>query len=162
MSALPDGEAEVRRAFRELLRRERGLRARKSEVGWARYRVLSALEDAGEDLPAGRLAAAAELRPASMTQALDHLEQEGLVTRERSAEDRRVVVVSLSEAGRAWTRAKRAIFDPAWRDALDGLSDDELAAGAEVLRRLTGLMDVLVSAGSVQDGPSGHLMRTAR
>lgn len=159
MTGLPPREEEVRQALRTLLHAERGLRARKSEVGWARYRVLSALEETGEDLPAGQLAAAADLTPASLTQALDHLEQEGLVVRERSTSDRRVVIVALTEQGRAWTHHKRAVFDPAWRSALEGLTPDELRAGAEVLHRLTGLMDVLGTAGSVENGPKG-LMRS--
>jgi len=44
-------------------------------------------------LPTGQLAAKAGLRTATMTSILDRLEKAGFVRRDRSAEDRRVVIV---------------------------------------------------------------------
>ncbi len=58
---------------------------------------------------AGQLAKAADLTPASVTAMLDGLEQRGMVQRRRSEQDRRVVFVSLTPAGRG---AGRAEADP--------------------------------------------------
>lgn len=132
-------------AFRELLAAERRLRGRDSHrdpgvLSMAHFRALGVLAEQGP-LPAGRIAAAAQLTPASVTQMLDHLEQEGLVLRERSAEDRRVVVVTLTAEGEARFAAKRTHFRARWEAMFADLTSAEQAAGAEVLRRLTGLLD---------------------
>lgn len=132
-------------AFRELLAAERRLRGRDSQRGagvlsMAHFRALGVLEEQGS-LPAGRIAAAAQVTPASITQMLDHLEQEGLVARERSAEDRRVVVVSLTAEGHARYAAKREVFRSRWEAMFGDLDAAEQAAGIHVLHRLTEMLD---------------------
>jgi MarR family transcriptional regulator, organic hydroperoxide resistance regulator len=136
----------VSQALREVLAAERRLRGRDQQrregLSFAQVRALFVLS--GEDeMPAGKLAAAAELSPASVTQMLDHLEPAGIVERRRSAEDRRVVVVSLTAQGRKLLEAKRAVLQQRWREALAGFSDDELAAAAAILGHVRGLFEGL-------------------
>lgn len=132
-------------AFRGLLAAERRLRGRDSvrqagSLSMAHFRALAVLDEEGA-LPAGRIAAAAHVTPASVTQMLDHLEQEGLVRRERSAEDRRVVVVSLTDEGAARYAAKRETFRRRWEGLFGDLTPAEQDAGIRVLLRLTALLD---------------------
>lgn len=132
-------------AFRELLAAERRLRGRDSGRGpgvlsMAHFRALGVLAEQGP-LPAGHIATAANITPASVTQMLDHLEAEGLVRRERSAEDRRVVVVSLTAEGETRYESKRAAFKDRWEAMFGDLSPAEQAAGVHVLQRLTGMLD---------------------
>ena len=47
-----------------------------------------------------RLGSLLQVHPTSVTSAVDRLERQGFVARERSAEDRRVVLASLTDAGR--------------------------------------------------------------
>ena len=85
---------------------------------------------------AGELATAAGLSPASVSQMLDHLAAEGMVERDRSATDRRVVVTKLMRRGRRRIAARRALWGERWRQALDGVDPEELAVASGVLERI--------------------------
>jgi MarR family transcriptional regulator for hemolysin len=111
----------------------------------------AALSDAGGSLPAwlillslksGRwgtqreLAEAIGIRGATLTHHLDGLERDGLVSRRRDPENRRVQVVELTAAGdRLFQRLRRAAvdFDARLRE---GLGDRDLDRLRELLGRL--------------------------
>lgn len=134
---------EVRRALRELLHTERRLRGREPDPGklsWPHFRVVHALVELGGSAPAGKLAAAAEMTPASLTQAVDVLSGVGLVERQRSDEDRRRVDVVLTDAGREKHETVKAKIQPLWEEAFADYSPKQLVAATDVLERLTGLL----------------------
>jgi DNA-binding MarR family transcriptional regulator len=137
---------ELRRAFGDLLGAERRLRSRDPQrpgaLSYAQVRALIMLDDA-EQVTAGQLAKAADLTPASVTAMLDHLEQKGMVERGRDAADRRVVVVSLTPAGRALLAEKRARWRGCWEQAMQGFSDQELSGAAAVMRQMARMFDEL-------------------
>ena len=97
-------------------------------------RALVAIMDAargGESLTAGRLGAAVDLSSASVTALLDRLEKVGHIRRTRDADDRRRVVLEMSDSAMA---AGAEHFGGLQRDltaAMEGYSDDEL----DVVRR---------------------------
>ena len=97
--------------------------------------LLGELLDRGP-LPAGELAGAAGLSPASVSQMLDHLAADGQVERVRSAADRRVVVTKLTRRGRRRIEARRKLWAARWEEALAGIDDGELKVAAEVLERI--------------------------
>lgn len=137
----------VRLAFVELMGAERRLRARdrkcaKGELTQSHIRALFMIDKSGE-ATAGDLAKAAELSPASVTAMLDHLERDGVVSRRRSEQDRRVVVVTLTDSGRALLNEKRAGFRRRSAAALADVSDRDLAAAADVMHRMASLLDEL-------------------
>jgi DNA-binding MarR family transcriptional regulator len=68
-----------------------------------------------------------------ITRLLDRLEQKGLVRRERSADDRRVVLCWITPAGRDLVAAVEADVDRIDNAALDGFDPDELDALLEML-----------------------------
>jgi DNA-binding MarR family transcriptional regulator len=141
---------ELGMAFRRVFRSFNRLRGRDTHLGagelsHAQFELLSELFDRGE-LPAGELAAAARLTPATVTQMLDHLAEQGHVERVRSETDRRVVVSRLTSQGRTAIEAKRAAWKSRWEQALSGLDLDELRAATLVLERLGAM---------VEDSPSG-------
>jgi DNA-binding MarR family transcriptional regulator len=115
---------------------------RPGALSHAQYQVLFELLRGGE-LPAGALAAVAEVSPASMTQMLDRLADAGLVERVRSEKDRRVVGARLTEAGRTVCEERRASLEPMWREMLDGFTVSELQTSAAVLDRLAELFERL-------------------
>jgi DNA-binding MarR family transcriptional regulator len=85
------------------------------------------------------LAETEALAQPTVTQLVDRLEQRGLVGRERSADDGRVVLVSISRSGREQLEAARAQYRARMRAAVGVLSDDELAelvAASDTLGRL--------------------------
>ncbi|HEY6762102.1 MAG TPA: MarR family transcriptional regulator [Baekduia sp.] len=142
----PTTEA-VRLAFVELMGAERRLRARDQkcaagDLTQGQIRALFAIDVKGE-ATAGELAKAGDLSPASVSSMLDHLERDGIVERRRSAEDRRVVVVTLTESGRALLNKKRTAWRARSAAALEGLDDASLRAAADVMHRLAGMLDEL-------------------
>ena len=72
----------------------------------------------------------------SMTRMLDRLEQKGLISRERSTEDRRVVLLRLTEAGKALYPQLPPIAVKVLNDHLRGFSREELETFKGYLRRM--------------------------
>ena len=127
------------RSFKGVMGAVRRLRGREThrpgELSFAQYSLLFGLGDGGE-LSVRELALTADLAPATVTQMLDSLEAAGLVERVRSQSDRRVVLISLTERGAGLVAARRARFEPLWRQALAEFDEDELLIAASVLDRL--------------------------
>ena len=127
-------------AFRDADRSLRRLRGRDThlgagEVGHSRFELLGLLLDRGP-LPAGELAAAAGVSPATVSQMLDGLEEDGYVERVRSEADRRVVVVALTRQGEEKLAAKRALWRERWQEALAEVETEELEVATRVLQRI--------------------------
>jgi DNA-binding MarR family transcriptional regulator len=142
---------ELGRAFRRVFRTLSRLRGRDthlggSELSHAQFELLIELYERGA-LPAGELAAAARLTPATVTQMLDHLAESGHVERVRSDTDRRVVVSRLTAPGKRKIEAKRAAWQARWERALGGMKPDELRAATRVLERLSVVFEDAPAAG---------------
>jgi len=119
----------VQRAFDRLL----------AEAGGNRplWTILKALHDDPAPSTQREIAQRIELREATLTHHLRAMEDAGLVTRVRSAENRRIVRVELTAAGGAQFErllAAAIAFDDEMRQALDGDT-------ATVLRGLRTLRD---------------------
>ncbi|SNS55591.1 DNA-binding transcriptional regulator, MarR family [Geodermatophilus pulveris] len=102
------------------------------------FDVLAALRRAGEpyQLTPTALMRTALVTSGAITQRLDRLEQRGLITRGRSEEDGRAVVVTLTAAGLAALDDTLPDHLETERRLLAGLSDDDQEALAGLLRRL--------------------------
>jgi DNA-binding MarR family transcriptional regulator len=72
----------------------------------------------------------------SMTRMLDRLEQKGLIQRERSSEDRRIVQLSLTRAGQKLYPQLPPIAVNVLNRHLRGFSQDELETMKSFLRRM--------------------------
>jgi DNA-binding MarR family transcriptional regulator len=133
--------AELGLAFRHAFRSLRSLRGRDThllpgELSHAQFELLAELYERGP-LAAGELAAAAGLSAASVSPMLDHLAAAGLVERDRSASDRRVVVTKLTRRGRGRVETRRALWGERWRQALEGVDAEELRIAAAVMERIS-------------------------
>jgi DNA-binding MarR family transcriptional regulator len=115
---------------------------RPGELSYAQYGLLFGLYD-GAARSSRELAHAADISPATAAEMLDALAATGLVERVRSAADKRVVLTSLTDRGRALVEARRAQLEPCWRAALDGFSDEDLQTAAAVLHAVRALFDEL-------------------
>ena len=106
-------------------------------------RALVAIMDAarsGESLTAGRLGAAVDLSSASVTALLDRLEKVGHIRRTRDADDRRRVVLQMSDTAMT---AGASYFGALQRDlavAMEGYSDEELAVVRRFLEDMTAVI----------------------
>jgi MarR family transcriptional regulator, organic hydroperoxide resistance regulator len=150
-----------RRAFRALNRlRGRDTHLGGSELSHAQFEMLIELYERGE-LPAGELAAAARLTPATVTQMLEHLADCGHVERARSETDRRVVVSRLTAQGRRKIEAKRAAWQKRWRAALEGMEPAELRAATRVLERLCAVFEDAPATESCPESPADPRAKTA-
>ena len=148
---------ELGRAFRRVFRSLNRLRGRDthlggSELSHAQFELLIELYERGE-LPAGELAAAARLTPATVTQMLEHLADCGHVERARSNTDRRVVVSRLTRQGKRKIEAKRAAWQERWQAALEGMGPSELRAATRVLERLGDVFEDAPAAGACPESP---------
>ena len=135
---------QVRLTLGELFGAERRLRGREQGRGLtlSQMRALVVLEQEDE-VTAGYLAKSADLNPASVTAMLDQLESNGIVTRRRSAHDRRVCMVSLTEKGRSVVGDERVRWHGLWEEDLKDLSEQQLLTALQVMRTITQLLDGL-------------------
>jgi DNA-binding MarR family transcriptional regulator len=144
----PEALAAVREEFGCLLGAERRLRGRDQHrkidgsLTIAHVRALFAL-DQSEASTAGEIAETARLSPASVTGMLDDLERDGIVTRVRSDTDRRRVLVTLTDDGRALLKKRRRLWLKRWEAALADVPERDLEAAAKVMGRIGGLLDEL-------------------
>jgi MarR family transcriptional regulator, organic hydroperoxide resistance regulator len=140
----PETTTDVAAAFDALLQAARRARARVGQLpGELTLQQSHLLEPllAGEERGVGELALAAGVTAPTATRMLDALERDGVVVRRRTAEDRRCVRVSLTEAG-AERAAAAAAARAEWRAAVfAGLSERERRDAARVLSRLSTLIE---------------------
>src|SRR5205085_10221074 len=102
------------------------------------WHVLTALRWSGEPYrrKAGWLARRADLTSGAMTSRLDALEKEGLVRRLRDPEDRRSVLVELTDKGRERHEQAMAIQAPKEALLAEALTDREKEQLNSLLRRV--------------------------
>jgi len=114
---------------------------------FARYEALTLLYLSRKGaLPIGKMGARLMVHPTSVTNAVDRLEEKGLVHRTGDALDRRMVLARITPAGRRLVeRATRALG--ASRFGMDGLDDSEARRLTAVVRQLRGQAGDFPSAG---------------
>ncbi|QIG44652.1 MarR family transcriptional regulator [Nocardioides anomalus] len=106
------------------------------ELTFARYEVLRLLSfSSAGAMPMTRLGSLLQVHPTSVTSAVDRLERQGYVERQRQDEDRRVVLAAITDAGRAVV--ERAT------DGLNGEVFEQPGLDARQLEELTGLLGAL-------------------
>jgi DNA-binding MarR family transcriptional regulator len=136
-------------SFRQLMAAVRRLRGRETHsrdgLSNAQYQLLFGLRER-KLMSGGELACVAGLSAATTTQMLDALEAAGLVVRERSPDDRRKVLTSLTPRGRKLVEERHARFSRMWQQALEDFSDEELATAGAVMEKVTELFDQLAAA----------------
>jgi DNA-binding MarR family transcriptional regulator len=71
----------------------------------------------------------------SMTRMLDRLEKKGFLVRERSAADRRVVKIALTDKGRSAARQLPPLYAEVLNEQLRGFTGAELATLIDLLKR---------------------------
>ena len=84
-------------------------------------------------LPMGKMGVRLMVHPAAVTNAIGKLEQRGLVQRSMSPNDRRVVLATITEAGRALAEEATEALNQA-SFGLHGLSSEQAAEITAILR----------------------------
>lgn len=102
----------------------------------ARWQALSGISLSGAPVSTLELSERMGIQWPTLIRTLNELEAEGLIERKQDPNDRRYRLVEISPAGRRVLKDVRAILDPMRSALLTGLSEEELIATEQVLRRL--------------------------
>ncbi len=97
----------------------------KQGVSMTHIHVMWRLEESGE-LPMSRLAEFLDVSLSNATGLIDRMEERGLVERIRVSDDRRVVLVRLTPAGRGFLHEIQIIKDDLMKAILARLGDEQL------------------------------------
>jgi len=120
--------------YTESRRLTKGLAAQFGLTG-PQLTVIKLLEELG-DLSLSSLSERIRAQNSTVTGIIDRMEREGLVKRERSTTDRRVVYIRLSEKGQTLAREIQVEPMEIFRGALTSLSHEDLAALLSILTKL--------------------------
>jgi len=126
---------------RGVLRLSRRLRSERpaSTVSLSALSLLSTLHRSGP-MPAARLAQAERLQPQSLSRLIAQLDRDGLIKRRPGQEDRRTLILEITEAGRRALShdmtARRAWLEGAMRRVLVPGEREMLAHAAVAMLRL--------------------------
>ena len=109
----------------------------KERITFSQYNVLLAISRNGP-MPMSRLGDHMLVAPANVTGLVDRLESKGYVRRRRDRRDRRRCVIELTPVGARLFRSISARFVKFVAGLSSGLSQDELAATLDGLRKVRG------------------------
>ena len=90
-------------------------------------------------LKIGEIAAQMELSMSTVSGILDRLERSEIITRTRSEEDGRVILITLTDAFREKSAAKFKLVEEHWSEKLNRASEEEFSAiinGLDILEKL--------------------------
>jgi DNA-binding MarR family transcriptional regulator len=123
-------------ALAKILGDQTAERLQEFDLQWWQYDVLSALRRQGEPfvMAATELADSVMLTSGAMTNRIDRLEEEKLVRRLNDADDRRRVLVQLTQKGLKLIEGATEVRFEAAMDALDGLTTRQRESLSKLLR----------------------------
>lgn len=130
-------------AWRAFIGATRRLRTRLASEGLSvsQLHLLTPLLDSPDGESVGSLADNAEIASPTATRMLDSLERDGVVERRTSSEDRRRVVIRLTEQGRQTLESELERLDVGHQKLFGELSDDERRDTYGVLMRMSERMN---------------------
>ena len=132
-------------AFSQAIRRARGVASdHPGHLTFSQYALLRTLSDR-DGARVSDLAGQAAVTPSTATRILDALERRAIVSRTRSAHDRRGVTVRLTGAGRLALSRQDAWMQGRQRTFYEQLPQPERAIAADLLLRMSALIDELAA-----------------
>lgn len=164
MPATPDYDLRILRAIRRIIRavdlHSKGLQAGQ-DITTPQLVCLMEVVNIGP-CTSTALSKAVDLSPSTLVGILDRLQDKGLVTRTRSAEDRRAVRIEATDAGRALVVSAPSPLQNRLASSLAGLPELEQATLALALERVVELMgagrldaSAILDIGPMQAGQQG-------
>ena len=127
--------------------------ARRAELTGPQLTVVKMLETVG-DLSLSDLSERIRAQNSTVTGIIDRMEREGLVTRARSTEDRRVVKIKLTEKGERIAREIPIEPMEIFRSALSTLTGSEMREILRILTKIARRVQTIVRQGEASDGTS--------
>jgi len=108
-------------------------------LGMTHGRMLIILSESGPQ-KASTLAESLHITSGGVTGITDRLIELGYVTRERSEHDRRAVVLSLTDEGRAMVQSMMEIREKVMRKLFRGMSTEDMLKALELFQRMSSNM----------------------
>lgn len=105
----------------------------------------------GKGCTAAEMARVCELDAGATTRLLDRLEDKGLIQRERSEEDRRVVNLSLTREGKQAAKVVPEVLSCVHNGALAGFTPEEWETLKSLLRRMLANLDSMNASRTAHD-----------
>lgn len=105
------------------------------DVTVTQWIALKVVRDAAVSNP-GELARELNITSGATTRLIDTLEERGLMVRDRSAEDRRLVGLKVTDAGDAMVQTLAPIVVAGWNELVADFSDTEVEQFSAMLARL--------------------------
>ncbi len=128
--------------------------AKRAQLTGPQLTVVKILEQIG-DLSLSELSERIRAQNSTVTGIIDRMEREGLVLRERSKDDRRVVLIRLTPKGEELARSVPLEPMEVFRSALSSLSKDEVAELFRILSKVSRKVKTIVKRDLEQpDSPS--------
>ncbi len=121
----------------------------------ARTKVLSQLQDGGPARPSV-LAAEFGFAPRTVTELVDTLERDGLVTRQADPTDRRALLVRLTNEGQAALAVAHTTRARLMKQVFGVLDEDDRATMARLLQTLDDAMAEFITGDPHQEEMSSH------
>ena len=115
------------------------------DLNVSELRILRVLREQGSS-PMNRFCAETMLSQPSITGLVDKLEERGLVERVRSREDRREVLIAITEKGNQTYSKGMELHGQFVEKALSALEDDEAKSLVSLLKKLADASDAVVKA----------------
>jgi DNA-binding MarR family transcriptional regulator len=116
-------------------------------ISWALWKVLIRIHF-GNKPTSANLCRGLEMDTGSMTRMLDRLEEKGLIERNRCVQDRRVIYLSLTDAGKAMVPDMLEAVVKVLNYLLVDFSEEEVALFKSMLRRILANAEKLKAAES--------------
>lgn len=128
---------------------------RRMALGHGQGRLLRLLAQEGSMTQAA-LAEAAQLRPPTVAELLEKLENAGMIARTRDTEDRRRVIVSATERGRNEMESLRDSNEQFAEDIFSGLTAEEIETMLAIVEKLNAQFRNEEDPGEPPLPPFGH------
>jgi DNA-binding MarR family transcriptional regulator len=119
------------------------------DVTVTQWIALKVVRDAAVSNP-GELARELNITSGATTRLIDTLEERGLMLRDRSAEDRRLVGLRVTEAGEAMIQAIAPIVVAGWNELIADFSDPEVEQFSAMLVRLLVVAERMLGKGDAK------------
>nr|WP_246448432.1 MarR family transcriptional regulator [Roseateles oligotrophus] len=140
------------RKLKQTITRQVDLRLQDAGLTHAQWGTLITLRHSGASSTA-QLVRELDVDAGAFTRLLDRLEAKGLIRRERSAQDRRVVMVDLSEPGLQVTAELHTVLSDVLNAHLSGFSHAEWRLLLSLLQRMIDNGEALLEASGGASGP---------
>jgi DNA-binding MarR family transcriptional regulator len=129
-------------------------------ISMAQLNIMYTLQRNGE-MPMSRLADVLDVSLSNASGLVDRMEERGFIERTRVPEDRRVVLVRVTQAGARIIEENDATSDDLLRSVLRRLDPDQLPVVARVMTEFRAALDATTELPPVGSAPDRHPVSTS-